>query len=682
MPNHLGRYAVRAAALLCCASTLSAGEAQPDSSTIVVTAPRPAEPDRSPPPTEADPGAWLRQVPGFSAIRMGGAGLDPVLRGQSGSRLRVETDGACPQGACPNRMDPPMTYAPAGATELRVVVGGLSLRSPGAVAGTIQLDRTTSRFTRAEPVRASVQGRYDGNGQRGSAAVDAAVGVPDGFLRGSFLAARSGDYSDGQGRTVPSRSRLVKGGGTVGWTPSGNTRLEVAYDATAARDTAYPGAGMDSPSSDGQVGRVRFSQQGLGLLGRLALDLYATNVQHEMDNYSLRTQTGMAMRAPSTSETSGGRIVAESRPGQVAWAVGLDADDLQQEARRYSGATPASATTLQSVLWPDVRQTRIGGFVEGAWSVDRFTCTAALRLDQVESRANAARVDPPGAALSPDALYRMYYGESATARSETLVGALVRLDHRWSASTLTLAAARTQRAADPTERFLAANGSPASNRWIGDPSLTAETHYQVQARYEWRQAEQDHLGGEVWLDRVSDFIRRDRARAQTGILSNDQASIYRPAEVILAGAGIDTAWTIRPGLVAGGDAGWTWGEERGNHAALPQIPPLSGRVFLRWHATETLATSAIGRGALRQGRVDADPASGSALDAGPTPAWAVLDLAVTWRLSATGELAVGVDNLTDQNYAEHLNKPNAFDTTVQRVYEPGRSWWGSVNLRF
>ena len=79
---HPGRNAACTAVLLGCAWTLCAAEAPPDSSTIIVTAPQPSVPDRDPPPTEADPGTWLRHLPGFSAVRMGGTGLSGLALGE------------------------------------------------------------------------------------------------------------------------------------------------------------------------------------------------------------------------------------------------------------------------------------------------------------------------------------------------------------------------------------------------------------------------------------------------------------------------------------------------------------------------------------------------------------------------------------------------------------------------
>ncbi|MBD3821872.1 MAG: TonB-dependent receptor plug domain-containing protein, partial [Thiotrichales bacterium] len=55
----------------------------------------------------SETGSVLRQVNGVDADRMGGHGLDTVIRGQTQSQLNILLDGAKIEGGCPNRMDPP-----------------------------------------------------------------------------------------------------------------------------------------------------------------------------------------------------------------------------------------------------------------------------------------------------------------------------------------------------------------------------------------------------------------------------------------------------------------------------------------------------------------------------------------------------------------------------------------------
>jgi iron complex outermembrane receptor protein len=60
----------------------------------------------------------------------------------------------------------------------------------------------------------------------------------------------------------------------------------------------------------------------------------------------------------------------------------------------------------------------------------------------------------------------------------------------------------------------------------------------------------------------------------------------------------------------------------------------------------------------------------------------VYNLYGAYQLNRLSSISFGVDNVTDKTYAEHLNKPNAFDTTQIQVNEPGRSYWAKMNVVF
>ncbi|MDW7746825.1 TonB-dependent receptor domain-containing protein [Halomonas sp.] len=60
----------------------------------------------------ADAGDWLRRINGIEAVRMGGHGLELVIRGQQGNAVNILVNGGFVFGGCPNRMDTPTAYAP------------------------------------------------------------------------------------------------------------------------------------------------------------------------------------------------------------------------------------------------------------------------------------------------------------------------------------------------------------------------------------------------------------------------------------------------------------------------------------------------------------------------------------------------------------------------------------------
>jgi iron complex outermembrane receptor protein len=174
---------------------------------------------------------------------------------------------------------------------------------------------------------------------------------------------------------------------------------------------------------------------------------------------------------------------------------------------------------------------------------------------------------------------------------------------------------------------------------------------------------------------VHNFIRRDRARGQDGVLVSDRATIYHNTEALLAGCGLAGAVDARDWLELGADAAWTWATDLDSGTPLAQIPPLAGRSFVRAHHGEQVETTLTLRWSARQNRVDDDVNTGSAVDDGATAGWGVIDWSAGWKPCANGSLRVGIDNVFNRTYAEHLNKPSAFDPTVERVNEPGRSYW-------
>ncbi|MFW6218115.1 MAG: hypothetical protein ACOC4K_03875 [Verrucomicrobiota bacterium] len=71
-------------------------------------------------------------------------------------------------------------------------------------------------------------------------------------------------------------------------------------------------------------------------------------------------------------------------------------------------------------------------------------------------------------------------------------------------------------------------------------------------------------------------------------------------------------------------------------------------------------------------------------DIGPSPGFAIFSLNGAWQINDRHRLTVGIDNLFDKTYAEHLSRAGApvagFPPPDTRVNEPGRNAW--VQWRF
>ena len=180
-------------------------------------------------PVPASDGAdYLKTIPGFSAVRNGGSNGDPVLRGMFGSRLNLlSNDGGMP-GACPARMDNPLSYvAPETYDSLTVIKGPQTvLWGPGASAGTVRFQRETPRFD--EPGLRAQASLLGGSFGRNDQLFDITAGAPTGYARVSANRSQAGDYADGNGARVPSAWKKWNTDAALGWIPDADTLLEVS----------------------------------------------------------------------------------------------------------------------------------------------------------------------------------------------------------------------------------------------------------------------------------------------------------------------------------------------------------------------------------------------------------------------------------------------------------------------
>ncbi len=626
-----------------------------------------------------DAGDLLRLVPGVSSGRMGGHGLDPRIRGLGESSIRVLVDGAEIHGGCPNRMDPPSSFAAVESYDEVTVVRGVQTLRYGTAPGTVLFDRDPVRFIDDAWWQASVNA-VAGTFHDGPAlGFNAAVGTPIFSLEAAADRLVMDSYSDGDGEQVASAFDSRNGLLTLGWTPDNLTSLSLSWEVNRTRDALYAGAGMDSPFSDGDVIRFKFRRAaGSGLLGETGADLYWSAVEHLMDNYSLRPFTAaVAMSAPSTSDSAGGRmwIDLDISP-RLELSVGLDVARNDRQALRFAGPNPDNASMLQSVLWPEVDLGQDGLYLEGRTPIgEGGQLRFGLRGDRHTASAAAADLQPAGANSTPRQLWESYYGPVEDSWDDIDVGGFVRWEHRLAGPGVGFFAglSRTARAADTTQRYIAANSAMPPMRWVGNPTLEVANHFQLDGGVSWSGAG-FQLEVTVFADRVANEILRDRAHGQPGILRDDGATVYRNIDARRLGFEIAGRSRIGSTLTVGGDAAYVWAQNTSDDRPIAQTPPLEGMLSLDWAHRRWVASGAL-RWAAAQTRVDDDPATGSGLDVGETPGWAILSLSVLLDVGAGFGIAAGADNIFDRTYAYHLNRANAFDPLQVQVNEPGRTLW-------
>jgi iron complex outermembrane receptor protein len=669
---------------LCCALLAPAAQADEHAghaheiSPLVITAVAPSSPltvvtnpkDPRQPVPASDGGDYLKTIPGFALIRNGGTNGDPVLRGMFGSRLNILTNGGMMLGACPGRMDAPTSYiSPETYDKLTVIKGPQTvLWGPGASAGTILFEREPEHFgelgTRVNAsLLAGSNGRFDKT-------VDAAAGGPLGYVRVIGNTARSDDYKDGNGDTVPSRYDKWNGDVALGWTPDADTLLEL----TAGKgdgEARSAGRGMDGSQYKRESLGLRFERSNIGdVLDTIEAQVYYNYADHVMDNYSLRTPSGTGMMAgPMASNvdrrTLGARIKATWRWADYQLISGIDAQTNEHRKRMGMGIN-----TYQDQNWSkDADFHNYGAFGELTWyAAERDRVITGARLDRASAKDYRARIGSGMMSRPNPTLDKT--------RADTLPSGFVRYEHDLANSPTTVYAGlgHVQRFPDYWELFSPSAG-PAGSVNAFDaikPEKTTQLDMGLQYKTEALEA-----WASVYAGEIRDYILFDYTRG-TSQAQNINARVM--------GGELGAAYQLTSNWKADATLAYAWGKNTTDGKALPQMPPLDTRLGLTY-SEDHWSTGALWRVVAPQGRIDRNAGNVVGKDYDKSAGFGVFSLNGAYRINKNLKVSAGVDNLLDKNYSEHLNMAGnagygypANDPTP--INEPGRTLWTKVDVSF
>jgi iron complex outermembrane receptor protein len=630
--------------------------------------------------TSADGGDFLSQINGISISRFGGRGLEPIIRGQSQTRLNVLLDGAYIHGGCPNRMDPPSSWAALETyEEVNVLKGVQTLtKGGGGSGGTVSFERDTKALAEDKGIHGRVSAMVSDNHIKSDILADVVAASDKGYVRGIFQHKEADNYEDGDGKDVRSSFTHKQAGIIAGYTPTEDRLIEFSHEQNDFTDALYPGSAMDSPEETATITRLRYKDKPANdAIDEINAEVYVSDVDHVMDNYSLRPSPSIKMRTPTSSKTTGGKITLRTSTDKTQWEYGVDLQKNQRDAQ-LDNMTTGTAQTV-SIMWPDVEIKQLGVFAEATHKLDqKRKIKAGLRIDQIQTSHNKAneKSDLMGGRTANQS-YAYYYGNTADNAEESNVSGLLRYEQSLSDGlTLHTGISRTVRTADATERGINKWVADPASRWVGNPTIKPEKHHQIDAGLS-KKTNKYTASATVFYDQVDDYILRDSANTQTGVLQNDQADIYRNINAELYGIEADAKTKLSENLDLSAALAYVHASNTTDDRPIAQTPPLNGKIQLDYEKNRWSAGSRI-RFASAQNRIDET----SKQEVGKTPGYAVLDVYGNYRLNKTLNLRYGVDNVLDKTYAEHSSRSNLLDNEAIKVNEPGRTAWLKLTAEF
>lgn len=619
-----------------------------------------------------DAGALLRSVNGVTAGRRGGLGFEPIIRGMSQSQLNVISNGAYSFGACPGRMDPPSTYVGFDSfDQVSVIKGNRSvIYGAGGSGGTVIFEHERPDLL-GRNITGTITGASTSNSDLNGLSVDVAFGNDRSFVRLFGEHTDSGNYEDGDGRTVSSAYKSEDIGFIIGSDITVSDYLEFSIEQGKEDDMLYAGNSMDAPYADSESYRVKWlHSEPIGILDELELSLYRTNIDHLMDNYTERNRNMMpnGMAAESTSDTWGGRLQGLIETDYSSWRIGTDYRANDRSATLFvDRGKNGSYDMVASLMWPEVEQRHAGVFAEMDYQIsDIDTFRLGTRYDRFTSRAlSANQAVGTGGMARPAMLYQNLYGSSDYELASNDFGIVLGWDRQFDASNLlSVNLSRSVRTPDATENFIARNAMGST--WVGNPDINPEVHKQIDITYIQRNDLFDWSASMYW-DEVDDYIER---------YVSGSANLYRNQKARIRGIELEASRDFANGFSTQAAVSYTRGD--GDNGDLARISPLEGRALFNYDSSNWGVGAEL-VAAAKQTHFN------YAVDVPEqTDGYAILNLYGHWDTSSQLTIEAGVENLSDETFAYHVNTAatDPFDPLAVRVNEPGRQFWLKARYEF
>jgi iron complex outermembrane receptor protein len=400
--------------------------------------------------------------------------------------------------------------------------------------------------------------------------------------------------------------------------------------------------------------------------------VFANYTNHVMDNFTLRQppivgNAPMRMASNVDQLTVGARFAVSVSPLPM-WTM-TNGIDMQSQRHRLREKVPGVPVDdfAQRPWRQDARSGRVGLFSESTWDTSAQTrVVAGARVDR--AHAEDFRAQGPGA-VSASAPRR-------TRRHAWLPSGFLRYEYDLSpASTWYVGIGHAQRFPDYWDLFAAGLGPQGQANAFSGVRPERTTQVDVGIRYQ-------NAGRQAWVNgyigRVSDFILFDYGVPNAGSVTtrarNVQARIW--------GGETGVRWPLTRHVHTEAALAYAWGSNTQDARALPQIPPLELRLGLGYQQGPVSA-GVQWRLVARQTRLALAQGNVAGQDLGPSAGFGVVTAHARYAVTKRVGVSVGVDNLFNRRYAEHLNKAGSagFGYGAATPFkDPGRAAWAKVTI--
>ena len=626
------------------------------------------------PRPSSDAADFLRQKPEFSAAKIGGTAGTIYLRGLGGPRLGIVMNDSLEEAGANHGTDPATSYIqPDAHDHITVVKGPNSVLYGSSMGGLVIFNETPKKFEKPD-VRARLVGGLGSFGRRDLTA-DVTIGAPLVQLRGISSFNRGDNYKDGSGQEFFSFFKRNSNKLIATFTPTKDITAEFSAEQGDAQ-VAFPAFSLmgDGIHFKRAILGSRFTVANISeKFRKLELQLYDRNLDHHMDNFTLRPVTVDILNpdppGPLITNTNRRTLMQIFRGRSARTVATFDLTEktvgvigYEHKDEKFAGDNQTEGTlciitscTTNRIFVPfyDLHTISNSAFSEVTHTVNPTTTVkTGARRDYFNTHSGELTTFL-GAPLDT----------SNSQRDDITNSGFIRIEKEIHGDAIAfISLANGERPASNLERasFNGFNLKKEKNREINIGLNVSRPTWQGSIT--------------VFGSRINDYIL-----VSQGINSQN-------VDVDRVGTEFDVTKQITPQWRLFGNLAWIRAENLTGHGQgsvpLAQTPPLDSRFGLIFQQG-TFSLTLAGRAVMKQDRID--PGYGNSLgidNPTPTPGFETANMSMSWRPIKQTQLSMGIENIFDRTYYEHLSRrigdvPPGF-VNFGRVNEPGRALWFRV----
>ncbi|MDP2346942.1 MAG: TonB-dependent receptor [Gammaproteobacteria bacterium] len=626
----------------------------------------------------ADTAELLKKMPGANINKNGELTGIAQYRGMFGDRVNVSINGAHVSSGGPNAMDAPLHYAPVALIESLSISRGIVPVSAGqeTIGGHVHAETYSGDFGNSTEWqlagRTYLGGQSVNNGSVGSALLS--LTNRNHILRAFLMKERGDDSEFHDGRITPSNYDRDRWDAGYSY-QRGNHEFSFDFARNNTLDSGTAALPMDINSLDSELLRSRYQWSNLDYTFTAEYSL--NDIRHWMSNYHLRRPPLNAQGNPdlarfrntyTSSDNSGLVLKLEKDVDNGLWRAGVDSHFSEHLALILN----PNAAAFFTDNFKDIERNVIGAFIEREMSLSSNTgLEIGVRYNRVTSDSGAVDVNLNPANLSagmPFQMNNMAHTLAAQFNAKDLSQSDGNTD--WFARfsidtsydvTWYVGAARKSRSPSYQERYLwmpasSAGGLADGKIYMGDPDLKPEVAHEMEVGFDMNRGRFTFYPRAFYKE-VTDFIQ---GVPSTNTLANTLAQMLANAgmgspnplqfanvDASYYGFDMESSYELSDRLTLRSVLSIVRGQREDIRDDLYRISP--DNMILSLDYTKNNWTASLES----MTYADQERVSNTNLEA-QTDGYTIVNLTGRINVSPDIELGMGVNNLLDKEYEDHL----------------------------